>query len=441
MNNSIQFGTDGIRGRADTFPFLPHSLKKLGKAIYACAVNSKKHQSPIKILMVGDTRESYEAIKSALCTGLLSAPVLIIDAGILSTPAACSLMQHDSSYDLGIVISASHNPYYDNGIKILVPGGGKLTPHDEEIIANYFNTIDNDTEKVVGSIEQHDLFDQYQQNIFKFYGSKFLTGTKIVIDCANGATSTMATPIFMALGAEVITLSAFPNGTNINDHCGALHPEALQKAVVQHGAYAGFAFDGDGDRITAVTGQGEVRDGDDILWILASSTFYQSLDTLVGTVMTNSGLEKALAQEQKKLVRVSVGDKHILRKLDEQGLLLGGEPSGHIILRDYLPICDGIFVALRLLDVLISTNNHAMNSFTHFPQALLNIPVIEKKDLSQGTYACIIAHYQAALQDGRILVRYSGTENILRIMTEASNEHEAQEIAQQLGNELQLQLR
>lgn len=440
MNNSIQFGTDGIRGKADAFPFLSTPLKKLGKAFIAWAQAHYPEQARLKVLIVGDTRASFERIKEDLCAGLATSTAHIIDAGILSTPAACSILQHDSSFNLGIVISASHNPYYDNGIKLFKQGGNKLTQQDEQYILSLFAEQDDSFTTSQGIIVKQDLFSDYLKTILALFPQSFLTGITIVLDCANGATSAMAPFIFKALGAEVITLSANPSGTNINDNCGALHPEQLQQAVVQHQAFAGFAFDGDGDRIIAVNKHGELRDGDDIIWLLAESPAYQAAETVVGTIMANSGLETALEHNGKKLTRVDVGDKHILRKLDDTNLPLGGEPSGHIILRDYLPICDGIFVALRLLDVVLSSGNITMNSFKHFPQALVNIAITHKKDLNQGPCADIINSYKAALTQGRILVRYSGTENVLRIMTEATTKEQAQEIAQELGTTLKLQL-
>lgn len=438
MNNTIKFGTDGIRGRADKFPFTPDALKKLGKALYTWALTQYPNRSTINILIASDTRQSCAPIKKALCDGLLTYATTIVDAGVLSTPAACSFMQRDSTFDLGIVISASHNPYYDNGIKIFIAGGGKLSPSDESAVITYFNAIKetHGHEPILGTLYQKDLMPRYQEHINTLFKPNFLQGLTIALDCANGATSAMAPAIFAHFGATVIPLATTPNGTNINDNCGSLHPENLQQEVVIHKTFAGFAFDGDGDRIIAVNHQGELRDGDDIVWLLAHSDRYQHLSTIVGTIMANSGFEQALKIKEKTLIRVDVGDKHILKKLNECNLLLGGEPSGHIIMGDYLPICDGIVVALRLLEIMLTTNNITMTTFTHFPQVLLNIPITEKKDLATGACASIIASYQDALPEGRILVRYSGTENVLRIMTEAPNSEYAQTIAQQLGTDL-----
>ncbi len=443
MNRTVKFGTDGIRGKADEYPFTSQALKAFGRAMCAWAFEKKQQQSRLKILIVSDTRISCNRIKSDVCSGLQAYDSLIIDGGIFPTPAACSIMHMDHSYDVGIVISASHNPYHDNGIKLFTSGGYKLEAYDEAEILKHFMYFEHDNAPnliALGKTEHHDLSQLYQERIEKLYTKNFLHGLKIVIDCSNGANSFMAPKIFTLFGAEVITIFANPNGININNGCGALHPEKLQQAVVANQAYAGFAFDGDGDRIIAVNHKGEIRDGDDILWMLLSSHYYRHVTTLVGTVMSNTGLEKALAQQNKTLIRAAVGDKNVLSQLIKHNLLLGGEPSGHIILHDYLSVCDAIFVALRLLEVLITTNNKDMCTFMRFPQALINISIMEKKDLTMGLCAEIIAHYEAALQDGRILVRYSGTENMLRVMAEAPNEHQAQKIAEQLGHDLKIQL-
>lgn len=442
MNQTVKFGTDGIRGHADSYPFHNQALIFLGQALYQWLYKKNGHKSTHTILMVTDTRISGDRIKASLATGLLKHAVSIIDAGVLPTPVACWLMQHDATYDVGIVISASHNPYYDNGIKLFGPGGAKIAPEDEQFIADAFAGQQPDTQvfPAVGKLEKKDLSNIYIHYVKHYFDHTFLQGLRIVIDCAHGVTSSIAPALFTFFGAEVITLSAEPNGTNINHNCGALHPEALQEKIVECGADAGFAFDGDGDRIIAVNRYGQVRDGDDILWLLLADKHYQQLNTIVGTVMSNSGFEQALMTQGKHLARVAVGDKYVFKKLDEAKLLLGGEPSGHIILKDYLPVCDGIFVALRLLSVLLVQKNLEMNTFKHFPQKIRNVAILEKKDLTSEGCARIIAQYEQHLDGGRILVRYSGTENILRVMAEALTEQQAEDVVVKLAHDLKVYL-
>jgi phosphoglucosamine mutase len=436
---TILFGTDGIRGHADQFPFDDYTLKQIGYAIALWAGEKYAVAQP-KILIGMDTRISGPRIKQALYLGLLRAGATIVDAGVLPTPAVCNLVTADKSFHAGIVISASHNPYQDNGVKVIDARRCKLNKQDEMVLAALVNQpMPQSNEAVTGGSLQlwQEALQMYENNVVASFVPQFLQGKKIIIDAAHGATSACAEHIFKQLGATVVMLSNQPNGVNINDACGALHPEVLQQAVRTENAYAGFAFDGDGDRIVAVSSDAELKDGDDILFLLLSHPRYQAMKTVVGTVVSNQGLEEELVRQGKQFIRTAVGDKYVAVGMEEHDVLLGGENSGHVILRDYLLTGDGIFVALRLLEVLETQKNSRMQSFTKFPQALINVPVAEKKDLAQEPYAGIIAAYKERLGSGRLLVRYSGTESLLRVMAEASSTASATSVAQELAQALQ----
>ena len=453
---TLSFGTDGIRGHSEQYPFTNDVLHKLGRAIGLWA--REKYGNNRSFVLIGsDTRDSCQRIKQALVGGLQSFSLTLVDGDVIPTPAVYQLMREDQRYAFGIVISASHNLYQDNGIKIFDALTGKLSSLDEQSIMHYFegvndrlvNVHEKQADKGVNDrrVNMHEKQAEivswpfakqvYRENIQKLFPINFLKGITVVIDCANGATSVVAPELFAQSGAEVIVLSDQPDGKNINDHCGSLHPQALQQAVVAHHADMGFAFDGDGDRIVAVNKAGQLKDGDDILMLLAQLPCYADVSQIVGTVMANSGLEYALNACNKELVRVPVGDKYVVAKLDELNSPLGGEPSGHIIVRTYLPTSDALFVALKLLESIMLTNNWEMNSFDKFPQVVLNIPVVYKQDLSVAPYATIIAQHKAKMPKGRLLVRYSGTENILRIMTETEIYEDAYALAHDLAQQFQ----
>jgi len=430
MHSSLYFGTDGIRGNADAWPFTDQALYILGHAIGRWA-HKRYHTPTPKILIGNDTRLSCARIKAALSQGLRAERCMVVNADTLPTPALFFLLTQDSSYQIGIMISASHNPYQDNGIKIFDARSGKLDSIEEQHIVQQFNTY-----KTAEGLTWHEAPNRYCEGVITQFPPQFLIKKKILLDTAHGATSQVAPAIFRAMGAEVIVLNAAPNGYNINAECGALHPAQLQNAVLTHHADAGFAFDGDGDRVMAVNRSGNIKDGDDALAILVTHPTLAHTPTIVGTLMTNYGLEIHLEQQQKRLLRTSVGDKYIAAALEEHKLLLGGEPSGHLILRNYLPSGDGIFAALKLLETLILTDNWDMRSFVKFPQVIINLPIAYKQPLDAQPLAAIIAHHRQALPQGRVVVRYSGTENVLRIMTEASQASIAQQVADSLAQQL-----
>lgn len=439
MNENI-FGTDGIRNEVGIEPFTLTSLHNLGQAIAIWAL--QKYGRNCSILIAHDTRVSASLVKASLKTGLLLYPLHILDAEVLPTPAVIKLMQI-KGFDCGIIISASHNPYQDNGIKIIDSQTGKLSLENELKISEYYQhgKFNNDDYTSLGdSCSWPVAADLYTEEIKKHFASNFLIGKKIVLDCANGAASLIAPELFKQLGAQTIVLHNQPNGLNINKQCGALHPQSLQKAVLQYQADIGFCFDGDADRVLAVNKYGQIKNGDDLLAVLIKNPTYMKSTTLVGTIMTNHGFELHLNQNSFTLLRTNVGDKYIAEELTRHNLLLGGEPSGHIICRDYLNSGDGIFTALKLLETMQLTGNEELITFNKYPQLIINIPITKKRDLTISPIADIIETSKAQLNNGRIIIRYSGTENLLRIMIENSDYDQAQSVGSHLSKELQKEL-
>lgn len=433
------FGTDGIRATVGKAPFTSKELTQLGHALglWAC----QRYSQQPRILLGHDTRHSCSWVKSALQTGLLRHPVIVYDADVLPTPALCKIIKDNNEFDCSIIISASHNPYHDNGIKI-VNQAGKINREDELLISSLFRQEQlSDDYSLFGNVTWFTHAQAlYQQALQRHFPSNFLHNKKVVLDCANGATTTSALAIFKLFGATVIPLHYQPNGININQACGTLHTQDLQQAIVAHQADIGFAFDGDGDRVIAVNRHGTPRDGDDIMALLLHHPLYADTPHIVSTIMSNQGFEVYVKNQHKQLIRTSVGDKYVAAQLAQDNLLLGGEQSGHIIMRDYLDTGDGIFTALRVMETLLLTNNWDMITFQRYPQILLNIPVTTKQDLTSPPLAALIAQSQSQLHSGRIVVRYSGTENLLRIMVEDDQLHHAQSIGTCLAQALQKQL-
>ena len=356
-SSSTIFGTDGIRKRMGIAPLSSDKLPKLGHAIALWA--QQKYGNSVNIIIAQDTRESGNEIKAGLARGLLTHAITLLDAGVLPTPAAYLLAKHDSIVQCAIVISASHNPYYDNGIKIIDAKTGKIGAEDEALISAHYYDANAIIQSIdtIGMIRQLENAQQtYADMLITQFPKNLLAGKKIIIDCAHGATYQVAPRIFKALGADLLVINAQPDGRNINDHCGATDPQQLQAAVLTHKADIGFAFDGDGDRITVVSLSGEIKDGDDILAMLMVDPTYASEKVIVGTIMSNCALNAFAAQYGKRLACTNVGDKHVVRYMKEHNCRLGGEPSGHIIMTDYLDCSDGIYTALRLFQALHATD-------------------------------------------------------------------------------------
>ncbi|MBD3273429.1 phosphoglucosamine mutase [Candidatus Dependentiae bacterium] len=437
MNKTVKFGTDGIRGNSQKFPFTNEALMNLGYSIAEWSILKYKKNNP-KVLIGHDTRISCKRIKEQLERSFTLKNLEIIDAKILPTPAICKLTNYYKDFDFGIIISASHNPYYDNGIKLVDAKTGKLKPEDEKIIENNFaknlKSFKDQTINIKNKIKKWpEAKDKYIKIIEQMFKEKFLENKKVVLDCANGSTYMIAPKIFQRLGAEVITINNEPDGKNINKNCGALFTKNLEKEILKHKADIGFAFDGDGDRVIAVNYKGQRIDGDQILALLSNHSKVTKDRTIVGTVMSNLGLDLYLKQKNFNIIRTKVGDKYVAAELLDKKLFLGGETSGHIIMTDYLNTGDGIFTALRIIEMAILKNNWELSLFKKTPQIIINVPVTEKKDLTAPIYSNIIKKHQKLLKTGRIVVRYSGTENLLRIMTEGKEEKLTINIANSLA--------
>lgn len=431
------FGTDGIRGTVGNQPFTVEDCMRFGYTFGAWV--HERYGNNASIILADDTRISSAVLKSALHAGLLLHPLRVHDAQVLPTPMVYYLTRVTGRYDCGIIISASHNPFHDNGIKIVDSKCGKLNTEDELKLSALFSSMNTAQASYndLGTLTiDPQAWQAYYDYIHASFPADFLRGRLIVLDCAHGATSQFAPAIFSSFGARVISINNQPTGYNINEQCGAVHTKSLEEAVIQYKADAGFAFDGDGDRVIAVNRYGERKDGDDILALLIKHPAYTQTSAVVGTVMSNRGFEVYLERMGKHLLRANVGDKYVAQQLEHHNLILGGEQSGHIIIRDFLESGDGTATALKILETLIVTDNWDMRSFDRYPQILINIPVLHKRDLADPHLARIIQNEKQRLISGRTLIRYSGTEALLRIMVEDENLELAQTIATNLATAL-----
>lgn len=432
------FGTDGIRGNVASPLFSHESLTALGKAIGKWA---SRHYTYRPTILIGyDTRYSAQQIKTSLISGLMSLPVDILDAHVIPTPAAAYLLQCMPHVAAAIIISASHNSSADNGIKLFDQKHGKLTHQDEHEITTYYyeqSTTEHHYNASVLTLNNasHAYTQHVRTEILQRTPSTIdMLNCHVVLDVAHGATTQIATELFEACGARVTTLHNTPDGYNINQQCGSTHPKALQRAVVEHKADIGFAFDGDGDRVIAVNRYGELKNGDDLLCLLLDHPDYQTTTSIVGTIMTNGGLQHHLAQRNITLLRTPVGDRFIMETLNREKLLLGGEPVGHIILRNHLYTGDGLLVALKVLETIVLTNNWDMTTFIPHAHIEDKIVVQTRHNLTEEPFASIIQHAHHTLSPGRVVVRYSGTEPVLRIAVESDDISQArQECATLVG--------
>jgi phosphoglucosamine mutase len=426
------FGTDGVRGKAGEFPLDHETVARLGAALVR-AMRAEGRQ--LRFIAGRDTRESGEWIERELARGVRAAGAHITTAGVLPTPAV-AYVTREMGYDAGLVISASHNPFQDNGIKVFSGRGEKFS----ETLERQVEAIIEDQSWSVGGsadvpVERTDVIDAYIAHArLALPEPQRLGRLRIAIDTANGATTTVAPRLFEELGFDVHLLSASPDGRNINLDCGSTHPENLQRAVVEQACRVGVAFDGDGDRAILVDAEGRVIDGDAVL--LMCARHMQSRGQLFGngivaTVMSNIGLELALRESGIEMVRCPVGDKYVMEEMIKRGLSLGGEQSGHIIFSRHLFTGDGIVTALSVLLVMAETGRELADlaaELVTYPQVLLNVRVREKKDLQAvPAIADSMRRVEARLAgNGRLLVRYSGTEPLLRVMIEGRDQHEIQ---------------
>ncbi|MGI8672648.1 MAG: phosphoglucosamine mutase [Luteitalea sp.] len=432
------FGTDGVRGVAGQPPLADTTVMRLGAAL----VRVLPHQGPVRLLIGRDTRESGVWIERAIARGVRAMGGDVLTAGVVPTPAIAVITRAED-FDAGIVISASHNPYEDNGIKVFSGHGQKfdqaLEAQVEALVADPHFAVDG---QASAEMEPHEVVEPYSRHARHALPSPgLLNGLRIGLDCANGATTTVAPRLFRSLGLDATVIGATPDGRNINLACGSTHLESLQTLVRAGGLALGIAFDGDGDRCLLVDDQGAVVDGDAIMLLLAlhlHQTGGLAKDTVVATVMSNLGLERALHRRGIRLVRTAVGDKHVMEEILEHGYSLGGEQSGHVILSEHLFTGDGIVTALRVLRVMAETGRSLRDlasALVPYPQTLVNVRVGRRVPVAEvPALAAAVNSVERRLGDeGRLLVRYSGTEPLLRIMLEGRDQHEIEAWAQDIA--------
>ena len=423
------FGTDGIRGLAGEFPLDEKTVRKIGASL--ARQFREKLGRDARFISGRDTRESGESIEAAFHSGAAAENADCESAGVITTPGIAYLA-NASDFDAGVVISASHNPYQDNGIKIFLPTGRKINAAIErEIERDIYSDLDSPTPAAGLNVKSSSAFGRkYLDHLEQAADGLAANGAKIVIDCANGAASELAPKLFSEIGAEVITIHCRPDGRNINANCGSTHIGTLQAKVVEEKADMGVAFDGDADRALFVDGNGNLVDGDATLWIMAQYLKGHGKlmnSTVVATVMSNIGLELALKSKEIVLLRTDVGDKYVLEKLLETGSEIGGEQSGHIIFPEFSLVGDGMMTALFLLRAVTEKGvslSEAVNGFVRYPQILVNVKVREKLPFGQvPEIAAAAKQIEDELHhEGRLLLRYSGTENLARVMIEGKDQ-------------------
>jgi len=444
------FGTDGIRGIAGEFPLDQSTIELIGRSLVKNLI-VELGRAP-SIVIGRDTRESGQAIESSLAAGARAAGAQVESSGVITTPGVAFLAR-TVPFDAGVVISASHNPYRDNGIKVFSSSGKKLADAVERLIeqdiAEWSNarsdcgTFGPGLAGDSATLAVNEAYDElYRDYLATVIGEGLdLTGMRVAVDCANGAAYRIAPVVFARLGADVTVIGGEPDGRNINEGCGSLHPEQLQTTVSENGLDIGIAFDGDADRVLFVDAGGEVVDGDQLMLVLAdhlNSKGGLKGKVVVATVMSNVGLEIGLKQRGIGMVRTSVGDRYVLEKLLELGASLGGEQSGHIIFPDISLAGDGIITAIEVLRSVRHADRplgELAGRLERYPQILLNLRVRHKPPLdSIPSVKAIVNAVEEELQgQGRVLVRYSGTENLARIMIEGQNHAEIQKHAETIA--------
>jgi len=440
------FGTDGVRGLANKDLTAELALDLAVAAAHILAEKGVFQSTPAhkpRAIVGQDSRASGEFLEAAVVAGLLSAGVDVYRVGVLPTPAIAHLVA-ESGADLGVMISASHNPMPDNGIKFFAKGGGKL---DDALEAAIEARLGEPWERPTGNGVGRVVDDQsaYEQYIYHLLGSlnTSLHGLKVVVDCANGASSEVAPAVYRRAGAEVVAIHNAPNGWNINDGCGSTHMDDLIAEVKKQGADLGIAHDGDADRCLAVDANGNVVDGDFILAILAT---HMKVPAVVGTVMSNLGFVKAMEGTGIKVEKTAVGDRYVLENMLANNHVLGGEQSGHIILREHANTGDGVLTALQLMQVMAATKKplaELASVMKRFPQVLINVKEVDKSklDSAEKIAASIAAHEAALGNSGRVLVRASGTESLVRVMVEAEDLTQAEKIAADIATVVKSELK
>jgi len=444
------FGTDGMRGEAGKFPLDAATIETVGASL-ATRLREKLGHAPL-IVVGRDTRESGERLEQALIAGAAKAGADSKSAGVITTPGVAFLARTLPA-DAGVVISASHNAYRDNGIKIFAPSGCKLDEETERLIesdvysqhetltaSDSSQTLTLRENKTAESVDLRARYLDFLSN--EISGALNFKGIRLVLDCANGAASSIAPELFERLGATVTTINNAPDGRNINLGCGSLHMEALQDEVIKQKADLGVAFDGDADRALFVDANGKLINGDASLWVLAKYLYARGQlnhDTVVATVMSNLGLELAFQSQGIHLVRTDVGDKYVLEELLRLGASLGGEQSGHIIFPRMSLAGDGLITTLSILRAMMESGqslHELTEGFQTFPQILLNVEVKRKQPFAEVTAIQDAARaIEARLGSrGRLLLRYSGTESLARVMIEGESQNEIEKQANELAS-------
>jgi phosphoglucosamine mutase len=440
------FGTDGIRGIPGEYPLDDATLDRVGLALgnYLGSAGRAHGESP-SVLIGRDTRESGPHIAERIACGLAAGGASPVSAGVLTTPGVAWLVNREG-FAAGVVISASHNPYHDNGVKLISSTGMKF-PDAIETALEQFVLSSRDAVSAAKTLRLHDnekIDDDYLEGLAQALlpGAK-LAGMKIVLDCANGAASNLAPRLFRSLGADVIAMNYAPDGKNINANCGSLHPEGMQKRVVQSGAALGVAFDGDADRAIFSSATGKLVDGDGVL--LVAARYLKSAGSLkgnvvVGTTMANLGLERALEDSGLRLARTAVGDRYVLEEMQRIGANFGGEQSGHILFLDDATTGDGMLTALKLASIISIAGplDSLVADLKIFPQKIVNVRVRSKPPLdSLPEVARLLREAEQALgNSGRVVLRYSGTEPLARVMVEAKRDEDVHRWTESLAGAL-----
>jgi len=438
------FGTDGIRGVAGEFPLDPRTAHAFGSALGNWA---KKHDPDPEVVIGMDTRESGAWLAAQVAGGLARHGIKTRFAGLITTPGVAYLTR-TRHFVAGVMISASHNPYQDNGLKAFDHSGFKLPDDQEQIVEDeIFELRESGIEAKAAELEVDETLDQEYVDFLASTVDVRFDGMKLVVDCANGASSHLAPELFHRLGAGVHAIGCDPNGRNINLECGALHVENLRAEVLKQGADAGIAFDGDADRCIMVSAPGRIVDGDAALLIAADALHKSGRlnGIVVATVMSNLGLEKALADRGIEMVRTPVGDKYVLEEMIRRGAMLGGEQSGHIIFREYATTGDGMLTALKVLEIVRqtgSTLDELAADMKVYPQLLVNVRVKGRKPLAdlpqvQEEIRSAESSFGAT---GRVLVRFSGTEPLARVMVEGPDLARVEHFANKIAGAIRIEL-
>ncbi|MEO9469570.1 phosphoglucosamine mutase [Parasphingorhabdus sp.] len=421
------FGTDGIRGLTNTHPMTAEIAMKVGQAAGRHFLRGDYRH---RVVIGKDTRLSGYMMENALVAGFTSVGMDVVQVGPMPTPAV-ALLTRSMRADLGVMISASHNPYYDNGIKLFGPDGFKLSDADELKIESYLEQpVQLAKAEDIGRARRfEDARGRYIHAVKMALPDHIrLDGLKVVVDCANGAAYQVAPSAFWELGAEVVTIGVSPDGKNINEKCGSTDVAALQEAVVASGSHIGIALDGDADRLIVVDDKGQIVDGDQIMALIGSSWSRNGLltgDGIVATVMSNLGLERFLASQNLELIRSKVGDRYVLEEMKKGGYNIGGEQSGHMIMLDHGTTGDGTVAALQVMGELVESGKPAselLHLFDPVPQLLKNVRYSEGKPLEDAKVQAVIAEAEKELEGtGRLVIRASGTEPLIRVMAEGDD--------------------